>query len=41
MLAFADKFDFGEEEIVAGGGGGCHVSWVGVEIVLKRFSHTP
>ena len=43
MPAFADKFDFGEEKIIAeerGGGGVAQVSWVGDEIVLKRFGHT-
>ena len=36
--AFADKFDFGEKKIVAGRRG--QVSWVGDEIVLKRFGRT-
>jgi len=40
MPAFAHKFDFGEEKIVAGGGWGGQVSWVGDEIALKRFGHT-
>ena len=39
MPTFADKFDAGEEKIVARGGRG-QVNWVGDEIVLKRFRHT-
>jgi hypothetical protein len=39
--AFAGKFDFRKEKIVAvGGGGRGQVSWGGDEIVLKHFGHT-